>query len=663
MRRGVWIVVLVAVVAGAAWGADTAASLQWRQVGVLSSAETVSTLGSWAGDANGPGTEFATCENGLRVVTAASGAMVVATTDRHNAWPVITAPVTVGSGATFDLPVRWVYETDNLVSSQPFTEFGQTFVATGNELERISFFTAADPGDFDIVIRKEGPKGDQVGSTCSVANEALSPGGARGGTAAWKPGEVPLEAGKTYYVGIKSRSAKPFSFCLHSTGDAYLGGVAWFNGIPQPNSDLGLLITLQNDTAVKSPVLFPTDNTGWVRHGRGVYFKAQSANVRAAYIELQANNLPKKLDVLIRCSKLNSDSTLVRVGPDKLCGAIADCGVFHAAAVYGPNELPVVPGQTYYLEVIAKGAGSGDPGAAPEDGQAPKLDLRVGIYGEKTPGMTPVIYNQQVKSVTETSVGLSWDGTPGAKARIDYGLSPYDLRFSIDVPKDVTTTEIHPIRPGTTFYFRMTSDTDSGGRFETPVYVARTLDSDGKPVENPPLPKNPDGFMPLAPMDYLIEQPAPPAKGVAPVDMPDGDFARGLTGWTVSPDKSAEPKPASGSEKASVAVSGESTIYQVVGVRPGRTYILSAELNTDPAENGAWARLVFDPKGGVDFAGLNSTQWYRTGGRWMRFWQPWKAESKQVTIGVGFTRGKCEVRNVELFEVGQKSVLQRIIGK
>jgi|GEM_PF-2893879 len=613
-------------------------------------------------------------ENGFGKLQAALGSYLVSIADAGRAVPYVVGPITVDGkqAVSVDLPARWLYEADGMVEGPMFTEQGQTFVATAGELDRVSL--KASPGTYNIIVRKDGPAGVQVGSQAT-----LSIGDTGWGTAQWKPGDVALETGQAYYIGIKSTSAKEYRVFLHSTGDIYPGGCAYFGGVPEPGSDLCLLISLQSDDAIRSPVLYTMNDGGWVLHTNGVYFQARSSNVRAICTRMKLKDAPKSMDAVVRVSRLEMSGSLTRIGKDKVCKCIASADGDHiVTALYGADEIPVEPGKTYFAEIIPKGEG------LPQDAaKAPKRDLLVSIYGEKTPGMTPTIAAMRVIGAERTSVKVSWQGSKDCGVKISYGLTPYTLANVIDVPKGTQEADIHPISPGLTFYFKLTASTEAGGVFETPVYVTRTLDINSKPVADPPLPHVPEaGLTPLAVMDRMIQPPLPQVISVADVALANSGFEDGLTGWEVNGSRIAVSSAAHSGKSAlgwdlsfSGAVdksAGTDIISRKVKVTPGKLYMLSAYIYTDHQGGTSpdlFVRLICDPKGGTDFIGHNSTQDFRTGGRWLRFAKLWKAESDTITVGAAFSRsissGKmlALVDDVRLEEVREPKPAWWKIGK
>jgi hypothetical protein len=82
------------------------------------------------------------------------------------------------------------------------------------------------------------------------------------------------------------------------------------------------------------------------------------------------------------------------------------------------------------------------------------------------------------------------------------------------------------------------------------------------------------------------------------------------------------------------------------------------------ADGDTRVRLFADPKGGDDYRSLtrDSSQWYWTGGKWMRFQHAWRAEADQSTIGFALfrrqdlDRSSAYVDNVHVYDLGPSPV-------
>jgi len=108
-------------------------------------------------------------------------------------------------------------------------------------------------------------------------------------------------------------------------------------------------------------------------------------------------------------------------------------------------------------------------------------------------------------------------------------------------------------------------------------------------------------------------------------------------------------------------VFAKSTLSQRIATKPGHAYLLAAMAYTS-VTNGprgdTRVRLFADPAGGEDFDGPDSSQWYWTDGRWLRFQHHWVATANRSTIGFGFFRWRdldaahAYVDHVHVYDLG-----------
>lgn len=631
--------------------------------------------------------ETGQAEQGWHELHPRPGPQTATFEERGDAVPTFAGPVQAAhepeKWAVFDVPIYWPYEADNLVWGQQFTDMGQTFVAEGSGLYTVSVRQQTWVSDLYAEVREGGPLGNRVGPAARLVDGPPGDGSRAGWLVArWNPGEMPLEKGKTYYLGVRSQTGKPFALHMHSTGDVYRGGRAYFDGKPEPSSDLGILLGFERDDAIQSQVLNATRDN-WVRGVKGVYFMARSANIRGIFADVWFPGTPFHVDVLFKVYKVGPGGKLEQVGSEKSGYNYTKPGTaHHVAAVYGADMMPLEVGQKYYLEIVPR-----DAELPTDPAKLPAMDLSVRIWGEKTPGMNPVIYRQHVKEATESHVTLAWEGSPEVETTILYGEDPYNLDRKLVVPAGQSEAAIGPFAPGTTVSLRLRKTSPIvGGKFDTPVYQVRTLGADGKPVTEPPLLAPPThefltqciGFMNLAPMDWVLQPPPPRVKTLRRLSIGNAGFENGLAGWQVEGSdqpKAIEVSGSQGSCAGWLATNSQNSdnkcdavVYRKVKVQPGKHYMLSASLFTrQEGQSDNWyarfdnsdlrARLVCDPAGGAEFSGHNSTQWFRTDGRWLRFAKVWQAQSDAITIGVGFSRTRdwekvvAAADNVSLVEV------------
>ncbi len=155
------------------------------------------------------------------------------------------------------------YRVDNWWRPNTYTEYVQTFVASGAEL-RIAQMMLAGPGGEDLMQASVHgwagtyPPGSQIGPTKHAnMGENVFHG------FVWGPGEVPLTPSAAY--ANKYRRADGQAFAIYGDTDRYSQGQAYFDGAPQSGIDMaGRLVFKEQDRgeiALSSLVLTPISAT------------------------------------------------------------------------------------------------------------------------------------------------------------------------------------------------------------------------------------------------------------------------------------------------------------------------------------------------------------------------------------------------------------------
>jgi hypothetical protein len=314
---------------------------------------------------------------------------------------------------------------------------------------------------------------------------------------------------------------------------------------------------------------------------------------------------------------------------------------------------------------------------------APPLafDTQAIVYGEPHPGAVPAIHNLKATfPVTHRIMRLSWSTTFPCPVEIEISrLSPGESS-RLQVAAGVTAIDIPKLWPGHVYDFRLIAQGREGFTWRTPRYRLQ-IPEGPHPLIPRLYPEQPDHFVPLAPPPALQPPPTGPLRYRQEVQVVNDDFEEGLAGWTATPEKilyaTAEEfrvsppfgKKMAGwthrAEKSREQVFEQSTLHQTIPTRPGHRYVLSARLHTvvpGGPRGDTRLRLFADPRGGMDFTGLNTSQWYWTEGRWLRFQHQWVAHSDRATIGLGFFRWRdlaqasAYADHVRVFDLGPAEV-------
>ncbi len=583
-----------------------------------------------------------------------------------------------------DLVIDHVYQPDGCVWGWSSREFVQTFTATSTELVSITLMVASEPGIFRAALVEGGIGGRQIGPTKTFSSGHSM----EWGMARWISGQAPMIPGRTYGVRLWREDGKAWIPYLHSIGNAYDGGLLYVDGTPQPESDLAIRI-LEEPTDLKRSPIESADEEGWVYDTDRVWFIPQTPNVRM--ISLNVSPILMDPPTEHNCCDLvilvrTADGKLV-AGPKTGLACGPENGPHAAPFLFAHDEFPVAVGERYQIEVSA----------IPHKGQLPEQkdvviirgDMHATVYGEPQPGALPVIFNLTAAAPQDSKLKLTWSQNFPAPTRIEIrgpgmkGAGP-DLQH-VDMEKGKTEATI-PVWPSHDYQFRMTSTGPTGLVWRTPLYRVR-MPRTGE-IEALLLSHNayPTCFVKLAPPKVVAGADREPMRYRKMVEVANAEFEEGLSGWQASPANvldSPDVGMASESELKKLGIgtrwgsrmagfthfAGEkreqvflkSTLSQKIATTPGHTYVLSA-MGLTAVKNGprgdTRVRLFVDPSGGENFDGLNSSQWYWTDGKWMRFEHRWVATGKQATIGLGFFRWRdldaasAYVDHVHVYDLG-----------
>ncbi len=515
--------------------------------------------------------------------------------------------------------------------------FAQTFVATGTSITRASFKLAGkDAGDFDILvsIRDGGPSGAQIGPARRVAAGA-------GGDApvAWRSGEVPTVPGQTYAVRFASDGGQNFAFYARTdNGDGYAQGTAYV-GATAIGADLYACIGSDNDgtvipyckiTNLGNLPLKPGD--GWWATDFGQTFRATASSLAAVEGFAVTGNTYPSITWEIRqggpsgpiVGPVKSNQTQFQAG-----------GVDHMGVVYNPGEVPLIPGQTYYIRCTASGGmhflvfESGDAypyGQAYESGGAhPDTDLYMTIY-EYVSGPEPGVLEG---TVTDPS------GNPIAGATVT--LSPGNA----------------------------SDDTDASGAYRIPDLTAATYDA--TVVKAGYATANRSGIVisegETRTEDFVLEPLGAPGQ----VNVVNPGFETGdLTGWTAFGSVDGVHDSFFGGitayEGTYFLANGANWgiknggVYQTVDVTPGYEYRFSAfyYLNWDgkTTQPKPDVRLAVDPTGGTDINGPSVvySPWGTAGYAWTEISFDFTASGGRATIFLQMRQRDSTGWNINAFD-------------
>lgn len=496
--------------------------------------------------------------------------------------------------------------------STGYFEFGQTFVATGPISMiylRAPFATA-----YTLTVREGGSSGARVGATRNFS-------GAGDHRLIFGYGDMPTIAGRLYYVRIRTSSPSIGGVIMQMDprpdfSDPMPGGCLWLgNGTtmtPYPDRDLGLIIMSDDDGLItnlytrQSGATFDGTSLGQTFIARGVCLISAAAWLAD----------PAAPTYVVRV--LESGPGGAQVGTAKR-GKPARLGADPEMIVtWSPGECPLVPSQTYYLEITRDGGGTfnvaylnvSDPypfGQAYTNGVAAVgRDIAGTIMEEESPGSAarPKLSITGGPTIVESSrrtnqVAIQWTTDIASDSFVEYAAEspPYAMTNYSAALVGAHSLTITGLQPHTMYHFRVGSSRAGYRAATSRDLVACTRPAGTNLLANP-------GFE---------EGTGPSPRSTFPgwIKTTGVDIRTSDGGWFWS------LKPTNGTWFCQGAVNGSASdgyIYQrVSGVTPGLDYTFSAWVMTAPRENATWkydvwnnqGRLIYlrlgvDPTGGTN---------------------------------------------------------------
>ena len=270
-----------------------------------------------------------------------------------------------------DLPID--YSTAFRTNTQwttPDNTWYQTFIATGTSITGVSFVLAGKGGAVgaaDVAVyRKDGADPNPTtwtlvtspnGSNPTVlgANPQREPsiGLNTDNWVRWRSGEVPTVPGKQYAVGITGVGGSIQPYKRNKDSFSYVGGEAFdAAGNAQPydlnytvfSDNDGTVITVNKRTTGIGQLVEGNFSTAW-----GHTFIAQGTSLAAVDCFAAGANNRWDLDFVWRIRDGGPNGA--QIGPGKITGgAFFGAGAGLHGVSYNPGEVPLVAGQTYFVE-------------------------------------------------------------------------------------------------------------------------------------------------------------------------------------------------------------------------------------------------------------------------------------------------------------------------
>lgn len=553
--------------------------------------------------------------------------------------------------------------------------FAQSFIATGTAITGFSLWRPAGDSKLTVSLYEDSPAGPRIAGPVDTAKSMN-----------WICGSgLPADQfrttpGRRYALELKATDGKPWRIASPRLGDVYPDGIAYFDGVPHAESDLG--IDIDEASPGLNRIMHAGEDLHFIAEGpgsgfckvAGQTFIATAPNVIKAY----ANCGWGGAGVADFIFTIHEDGPGGRqIGPACTSRMVSNWGT---DALWFCDAVKLTMGRQYYLQYRRA---DGEPffsylsadvyheGRAFRDGNMieERFDQLCGVIGEDEPGSVIYPYDVKVGNITDISATITWrTGTPGDEF-VHFGTTKHlnDKTGSESARSTEHRIVLTNLKPGTTYLYRVSSDTHkkSSRRIFSRIYDFLTLPSGADKPR----------------FDRPRELLAPPACADC-IAIANPGFENGTTGWTrrarsgraknpetyvadAKPFGNATagrdgytPRSGTGMYGWSYLAAEDPTweepredwkseiISQRIAVERGRQYDLTAWLLTGDRGSG-WGRdgrirLAVDESGGgllddldtVDNA--NATQWFATRHQWRPITLRFRAEADHVTIGVEF---------------------------
>ena len=627
---------------------------------------------------------------GASELRVGGGDVAFAHEDTAGIWPPIAyncpARLPGGPEVALDLTFGWVYVADGLCWTPSCKTFAQSFTAEGPELVCVRCFVASPPKPIDVSLHEGGPRGRQIGSV-----KRFNVGTSNWGLVYWEPGEAPTTLGKTYTILMRSVDGTGWNPFVHSKGSCYEKGLAYFDNVPQPQTELCLLISNPGDGYIRHTPIPNNSNRQdqWSDVPNGQRFVARGRNLVFALIDVECgsravnNSEYVHVYLVIRSNGPNGKQIGRKMSIRHLPGS--QRSVKQKGVPYGPDWVMLEPGQTYFA------------GLEFSDGQTPRdWKTRMRLYGELAAGSHPTIASVWTARIFPNSIEVVWRKGNPSTVVVEYGKPGGPVLGIVQESGREGWAVIPNLKADTVYQFRLIATSAQGYKYHSPWYLARTRALDGTLGTVEPTQRfgifDPY-FLPVA--DAPLSKPTPHPSRVTgkTVKLTNPGFELGVRGWKLSEDLEKNTsrennilKPHQGQNmfgwmrlakgKKDHERYRKDSATQKVKVEAGKWYELSAWAITSepdwPKEKWmteTWTypffqsrcrnriSLVVDPQGGKDFSGPDSTQWFSTHGEWMLLKKAFQAKAHTVTIGATFyQRGERDwdaafVDDFELVEI------------
>lgn len=233
----------------------------------------------------------------------------------------------------------------------------QTFRAIGTSITRLQWRLAGWNTD-TVEVSVHRSIGGNVTTWPQVGPTKSAPTGYGDAWTAYRSGDISLVPGETYAIRLRGVDGDFGIMSRVEDGNGYAQGQAFDRNGNGQNRDLNITVFTDNDGTV-IPYAKTTPGLGSLAHWEGYWgqtFKATGSSLAAADLWFASTNW----NIKIRFRVYTGDPGGPRIGPSKIAnGASQTAGVGLIGYSWAPDEVPLVIGGTYYIEMMAAGGAGG----------------------------------------------------------------------------------------------------------------------------------------------------------------------------------------------------------------------------------------------------------------------------------------------------------------
>ncbi len=270
-----------------------------------------------------------------------------------------------------DIPIDYSTYFDNSGWTSYDTTWYQTFTATGTSVTGVSFVLAGTNATSAEVAVLEDNTGGNVTSWRVLGSQTVSIGTNTDNWVRFRSGEIPMTPGTQYAVRITGLAGGDLKFAPYKRnkdsnsygyGNPDIDGQAYAaNGSPHdPPCDLHYLVFADNDGTLvtmnkRTAGLGILKSPGYWSFMWGQTFVALGGSV--AGVDVKAASANHRWDTKFRWRIYAAEEngpTGPQIGPTKITKAAwQPAGSFHQGVSYNPDDVPLMPGDTYFIQLEA----------------------------------------------------------------------------------------------------------------------------------------------------------------------------------------------------------------------------------------------------------------------------------------------------------------------